>query len=96
MANSERSQQIEILKAELNASSERAKALFKNHSNDQLTHKPANGGWSAAECVEHLALTTHMFLPDLDAVRQKGIRESFLSNAPYKLDLVGEIGRAHV
>ena len=89
MANSERSQQIETLKAELNASSERAKNLFKDHSNDQLTKRPASGGWSAAECVEHLALTTQMFLPDLDDVKQKGARESFLSNAPFKMDIVG-------
>ena len=89
MANSERSQQIDTLKTELNASSERARNLFKNHSGDQLLRRPASGGWSAAECVEHLALTTNMFLPDLDAARQKGARESFLSNAPFKCDIVG-------
>ena len=91
MANSERSQQIETLKEELNASSLRAKALFNNYSSDQMLRRPASGGWSAAECVEHLALTTRLFLPDLDAARQKGARESFLSNAPFKCDIVGGI-----
>ena len=89
MANSARAQQIETLKVELNASSERAKALFRGHSNEQLLRRPASGGWSAAECIEHLALVTHLFLPDLEGARQKGARESFLSNAPFKLDLIG-------
>ena len=89
MANSERSQQVETLKEGLNASSEKAKALFTNHSAEQLLKHPANGGWSAAECIEHLTLTTQLNLPSIDAARQKGARESFLSSAPFKLDIVG-------
>ena len=34
-----------------------ARALVANHSQAELTRTPANGGWSAAECLDHVART---------------------------------------
>jgi uncharacterized damage-inducible protein DinB len=41
--------------------------LFDALSFNQLCTKPANGGWSIAECLQHLNLYGHYYLPHIHA-----------------------------
>ncbi len=91
MITSERSGQIQALKNELAATSESVKNLFSAHSENDLLRSPAKGGWSAAECLEHMTLTSNSFLPTFAQAREKAVRESLHSSAPYSLDFVGSI-----
>ena len=91
MITSERSGQIQALKNELAATSESVKNLFTAHSENDLLRSPAKGGWSAAECLEHMTITSNRFLPTFAQAREKAVRESLHSSAPYSLDIVGGI-----
>ncbi len=91
MITSERSGQIQALKNELAATSESAKTLFFAHTENDLLRSPAKGGWSAAECLEHLTITSNSFLPTFAQAREKAVRESLHSPAPYSLDIIGRI-----
>jgi hypothetical protein len=79
--------QIEEITAELRAVSDRARALVERAGVARLAARPAAGGWSIAECFEHLNMSTRAFLPRW--------REA-LSKAPpqqgaYKTDLWGRL-----
>jgi hypothetical protein len=67
--------------------SQRAQHVCYGLSQEQLTKCPASGGWSIAECLAHLSLTSAEYLKlanrvFVDAPQGKG---------PFKRDLVGRI-----
>lgn len=64
--------QLTELDAELEAASTRLGALVANTSEEAWTRRPPSGGWSPAECVAHLNLTTRATIPHLE----KGIAEA--------------------
>lgn len=47
-------------------------ALFDRYSREQLLWRPANGSWSIAECVEHVALSISGYLKPIRAAIAKG------------------------
>jgi hypothetical protein len=57
------------LLAELHASDARAIALVKPLTPEQLNWKPAPGKWSVGQCLEHLAISSEVYLgPIADAL----------------------------
>jgi len=46
--------------------------LFKRCSREQLVWRPSNGGWSLAECIEHVARTNSQYLLPIKAAIAKG------------------------
>ena len=82
---------IDELANEYRAVSERAGALAERAGVGRLAERPPDGGWSIAECFEHLNMTTRAFLPRwrdgcADA-RARGLRH----DGPYKTDLWGKL-----
>jgi hypothetical protein len=41
-------------------------ALIENHDRAQLTWRPAEGAWSVAECIEHVARTNGVYVPEIE------------------------------
>ena len=80
--------QLADIQHQLNNCTQRAKFVAHGLTPEQLKQRPASGGWSIAECLMHLVLTTDEYLNVADA--------AFL-NAPrgtaktFKRDLVGRI-----
>lgn len=52
--------------------------------------RPPGGGWSAAECVAHLNLTTAAVLPGIDAALRTG-RRGFADSRRYRRGVVGSL-----
>jgi len=50
------SPQLHSIRQQLDENSERAKQLCSGLSDERLVQRPAAGGWSVAECAEHIAL----------------------------------------
>lgn len=61
-------QWIEPLTETVEAHLVRATEVFQNLSEVQLTTPPADGGWSAAQCLEHLNTYGHFYLPAVKKV----------------------------
>jgi hypothetical protein len=51
--------------------------------------RPAGGGWSAAECVEHLNVTARAFLPRMQEAIAQARREGRHGAGPFSRGLVG-------
>jgi hypothetical protein len=81
-------QLAEIVK-DFELATERARRLESGYSNEEWLRPPAEGRWSAAECVAHLNLTSEAFVGLLkDAVQ----RASALRQAPperFRRDFLG-------
>jgi hypothetical protein len=59
--------QREDLERRFKEASDSARQLFAVCSPAQLAHRPAEGAWSALECVAHLSLTSQAMVPPLEA-----------------------------
>jgi hypothetical protein len=59
--------QLAALAEELRGAVRRARRLAAGVEEDTWRARPGAGSWSAAECLEHLAITARDFLPHLDA-----------------------------
>jgi hypothetical protein len=64
--------QIATLIEELDAATARAARLAAGMDEALFHARPPSGGWSAADCVAHLTLTTAGMLPRLDAALDAG------------------------
>ena len=60
-------EQARDLRGEVEAASKQAQALFAGLDAVALTKRPAEGGWSVAEIVQHLILTADAMLPLVEA-----------------------------
>lgn len=78
--------QIDSLLHQLRENSRQAKVLFDSHTAEQLQHRPGQGRWSAAECIEHLNLSNRAYLPRLDAALQQLREKKLLATGAYHLN----------
>jgi hypothetical protein len=79
--------QLAELRQQLKACSAGAERLIAGVSESNLAMRPKNGGWSIAECIEHLTATNALYLP---------IMNSALADAPrgaglFKMDWRGRM-----
>lgn len=68
-----------------------ARALVENHSMDALSRCPSNGGWSAAECLDHIAKTLEAYLPATRAALETGRAQSQLAEGPFHYGLLARM-----
>lgn len=58
-------------------------ALYQRCSREQVLWRPANGGWSIAECIEHVALSISQYLTPIRAAIAKGCPPAAEQNYPF-------------
>ena len=61
-----------------------AEAMAGGVSDDQFNWKPPSGGWSVAQCIEHLNITTRSYLPALDEGIADAIRRGLYGEGPFR------------
>jgi hypothetical protein len=79
--------QLGEIKHQLANCSQRAQHVLYGLSPEQIKQRPANGGWSIAECLAHLTLTTAEYLKLAD----KAFADAPRGHGNFKRDLVGRI-----
>ena len=80
--------QLADLSTQLNAVTARALDMARPHDDAAFHKRPPSGGWSAAECMAHLNLTTVEFLPRLDKLFATA-RLGFADTQRYRRGLIG-------
>ncbi|HXY29872.1 MAG TPA: DinB family protein [Gemmatimonadaceae bacterium] len=80
--------QIAELVRQLDSATVHARAIATPASDAAFHQRPPSGGWSAAECVAHLSLTTQALLPLIDAALASG-RPGFPDGRRYRSDTMG-------
>ena len=68
-----------------------ADALNAPLSDAQFTWRPAQDGWSIAECLDHLNATTRVYLPALDEGISEAIRRGVYGEGPFKYNWLGRL-----
>lgn len=82
-------EQARELKAELEVVSKEAQAVADGIDATRMTKRPAGGGWSIAEILQHLILTADAMLPLIEGARAQLEREGRKSTAPAGLGVMG-------
>lgn len=59
--------QLHAVENELTSARLRLDRIVAETPDARLTQPPASGRWSAAQCVEHLNMTSGVFIPELEA-----------------------------
>lgn len=57
--------ELEDLARQIDSLNAQARAMVENHPASSLTTPTPNGGWSVAECLDHIAKTLDAYLPGL-------------------------------
>jgi hypothetical protein len=81
------SPQLAAITQELEAANAGWKKLVGTLTPSNLWQRPASGGWSVGECIDHLTTSTRQMLPALDAALPNALK----GNGPYKMDLKGRL-----
>ena len=81
---------VEAIAADFRAINDRARALVDRAGVARLVERPPKGGWSIAECFEHLNITTRAFVPQWREACAKLHAQGLLGEGPYKTDFWGK------
>lgn len=81
--------QLERIDAELAAARRRAHQIAGPLSPESWRRRPAVGGWSVAECLIHLNLTSRAFVPLVRDAIARGREQKLFGTGPYRRDVVG-------
>jgi hypothetical protein len=79
--------QLAEIRHELNNCTQRAQGVAFGLTPERFRQRPRNGGWSIAECLAHLALTSGEYIKLADPV----LAEAPRGHGRFKRDLVGRI-----
>ena len=81
------SPQLADLRGQFEACSEQARQMFARYDEASLQQRPPSGGWCAAECIAHLALTNAQY----ESMFQDGFSRAAKGSEPYKRDFKGRM-----
>jgi hypothetical protein len=83
--------QVQQLLDEANENSARVRAMFDVQSEESLKRRPPSGGWSAVECIEHLALTTGLYERLVPSAVNDAQRRGARGEGPFTMDFKGRL-----
>jgi hypothetical protein len=78
--------QIDSLLQQLRENLRQVELMFESLTIGQLQHHPAQGRWSAAECIAHLNLSNRAYLPLLDSAIGQLREKKVLGRGPFHLN----------
>jgi len=81
--------QLALVKEELLYARERARTVCKGLDAHTWAVRPEPGGWSIAECLQHLNTTSERFLPLIDEAIRDGRARGLEGSGPYGMGLIG-------
>jgi len=82
--------QLEELDRQFQAVSERARDLVAG-AGAKFSARPAPGRWSAAECLDHLRISSEAFFPILNRALADARKKHMPADRPYRLDFMGKL-----
>jgi len=82
-------QQLADLEIQLDQQTSRMRALVDNLDEQSWGRRPPSGGWSVAECIQHLNITSRSLLPALHAALERLSSGGRREPSRYRRDLFG-------
>jgi len=81
--------QLTVIARDLDACTARMRELTARLDDAAFNARPKSGGWSAAECLEHLNMSTRAYLPLFDAALERARVKAPRQSIRYRRDLLG-------
>jgi hypothetical protein len=81
--------QLACLLQQVQNTTRHAKRLVLRRSQEDLTARMRQNSWSVTECLEHIALTTRVFLPPIAEIMAKTPR--LTRNRPLRCDMLAKV-----
>lgn len=79
--------QLADIQKQITAATEHARKLFAGLTEEQLKKRPSSGGWSIAECVQHLIQTNVQY----DGIFDSTFPSAPKGSGPFKKDFKGRL-----
>jgi len=83
--------ELDEFRAEFERLSAEADQLTTGLTDAQFNWHPESGGWSVAQCVEHLNTTARAYLPVVDEGIADAIRRGLYGKGPFRYNLIGRV-----
>lgn len=83
--------EIDHFRSQFEELSADADALTEPLTDEQFVWRPGGGGWSIAQCLEHLNATARYYLPALDESIADAIRRGAYGEGPFKYNGIGRL-----
>ncbi len=83
--------ELEVFRRELEQLAADAETLTSGLSDEQFNWHPEAGGWSVAQCLEHLNVTARAYLPAMDEGIADGIRRGLYGEGPFRYNLIARL-----
>jgi len=80
---------IQALVNQLDAADRDAESLVSGMTQAQAAWQPASGSWSVAECLDHLGLTHHIYIADMEQAATRGRAQGKMRRGPARPGLGG-------
>jgi hypothetical protein len=81
--------QLEEIKTQLDAASQKADSIVESVSFEQLKMRPQPDQWSIAECLAHLNLSSEAEINVLDDAYEQNQTKRMYAEKQFKMDLLG-------
>jgi hypothetical protein len=85
--------EIRRIVAEVELCSAAVERLVAGRPPELLLRRPEDGGWSVAQCIEHLNVTARATLPTIVRAIAQGRAQGLLGTGPFAMDFVGRMLR---
>jgi hypothetical protein len=81
--------ELEAFRQAFEQLADEADALAGRFTDEQFNWHPPSGGWSVAQCIEHLNVTAREYLPKLDEGIADAIRRGLYGEGPFRYNWFG-------
>ena len=85
------SPQLAAVDAELERLTAEVRSLADASTDERFNQPPAPGGWSAAQCVNHLTVTGRLYLPSFDVALIEARARNRVGAGPFQHTLLGRL-----
>jgi len=83
--------ELDAFRVQFEQLADEADALAGALSDEQFNWRPPSGGWSVAQCIDHLNVTARMYLPKLDEGIASAIRRGLYGEGPFRYNWLGRM-----
>lgn len=81
--------ELKDLAKQFEASKKEANELLESLDEEAFNKRPPSGGWSIAECVDHLIVTGRDYTKRIENGLKKAERKNLILKVPYKFSWIG-------
>lgn len=85
------SPELDAFRRQFEQLADEADALTRPLTDAQFNWRPPSGGWTVAQCVDHLNVTARVYLPKLDEGIADAIRRGLYGEGPFRYNLLGRL-----